>query len=171
MALVTLVAEEIDAIAGEMSGRLEVVEAELSDVRKRLEKLYEAIETSELTLEVLSPRIMSLRHCEEQLEAARDDAETRLEQRRVELPNTEEITRYVADFRDFLKDGTIPERKALIRNFVEGIEVVGGEATLTYTVPMPSDGVTSESASVLDFVKSGPPAQPKFRTDYCATLS
>ena len=157
VALVTLVAEEIDAIAGEMSGRLEVVEAELSDVRKRLEKLYEAIETSELTLEVLSPRIMSLRHCEEQLEAARDDAETRLEQRRVELPNTEEITRYVADFRDFLKDGTIPERKALIRNFVEGIEVVGGEATLTYTVPMPSDGVTSESASVLDFVKSGPP--------------
>ena len=161
VALVTLVAEEIDAMAGELSGRLEVVEAELSDVRKRLEKLYEAIETSELTLEVLSPRIMSLRHREEQLEAARDDAETQLEQRRVELPNTEEITRYVADFRDFLKDGTIPERKALIRNFVEGIEVVGDEATLTYTVPMPSDGAMSESASVLDFVKSGPPEEAR----------
>ena len=126
-------------------------------MRKRLEKLYEAIETSELTLEVLSPRIMSLRHREEQLGAAREDAETQLEQRRVELPNTEEIARYVADFRDFLKDGTIPERKALIRNFVEGIEVVGDEATLTYTVPMPSDGAMSESASVLDFVKSSPP--------------
>ena len=164
VALVTLVAEEIDAMAGELSGRLEVIEAELSDVRKRLEKLYEAIETSELTLEVLSPRIMSLRHREEQLEAARDDAETQLEQRRVELPNTEEIVRYVADFRDFLKDGTIPERKALIRNFVEGIEVVGDEATLTYTVPMPSDGVTSESASVLDFVKSSPPKYTVDRT-------
>ena len=91
VALVQLVAEEIDAMAGELSGRLEVVEAELADVRKRLEKLYEAIETSELTLEVLSPRIMSLRHREEQLEAAREDAETQLEQRRVELPNTEEI--------------------------------------------------------------------------------
>ena len=161
VALVQLVAEEIDAMAGELSGRLEVVEAELSDVRKRLEKLYEAIETSELTLEVLSPRIMSLRHREEQLEAAREDAETQLEQRRVELPNTEEIARYVADFRDFLKDGTIPERKALIRNFVEGIEVMGDEATLTYTVPMPSDGAMSESASVLDFVKSSPPAIPR----------
>ena len=156
VALVTLVAEEIDAMAGELSGRLEVVEAELGDARKRLEKLYEAIETSELTLEVLSPRIMSLRHREEQLEAAREDAETQLEQRRVELPDTEEIARYVADFRDFLKDGTIPERKALIRNFVEGIEVMGDEATLTYTVPMPSDGAMSESASVLDFVKSSP---------------
>ena len=171
VALVTLVAEEIDAMAGELSGRLEVIEMELGDVRKRLEKLYEAIETSELTLEVLSPRILSLRHREEQLEAARDDAETQLEQRRVELPNTEEITRYVADFRDFLKDGTIPERKALIRNFVEGIEVVGDEATLTYTVPMPSDGVTSESASVLDFVKSSPPKRTRTKGVSCVRFA
>ena len=35
--------------------------------------------------------------------------------------------------------------------------MVGDKATVRYTVPMPSDGVTSESASVLDFVKSGPP--------------
>ncbi len=158
VALVQLVAEEIDAMAGELAGQLEVVEAELSDVRKRLGKLYEAIETSELTLEVLSPRIMSLRHREEQLEAAREDAETRLEQRRVVLPDTEEIAEYAADFRAFLKEGTIPEKKVLIRNFVEDIEVEGDEAVLTYTVPMPRDGVTSESASVLDFVQSSPPA-------------
>ncbi len=155
--LVTLVAEEIDAMAGDLAGRLEVIEAELSDVRKRLGKLYEALETSDLTLEVLSPRIFSLRHREEQLEAAKEDAETQLEQRRVELPTTEEIKEYVADFREFLKEGTFPERKALIRNFVEGIEVNGDEATLTYTVPMPNDGVKRESASVLDFVQSSPP--------------
>ena len=53
--LVTLVAEEIDAMASELAGRLEVIDAELLDVRKRLERLYDAIETSELTLEVLSP--------------------------------------------------------------------------------------------------------------------
>ena len=168
--LVTLVAEEIDAMAGELSGRLEVIEAELGDVRKRLERLYEALETSELTLEVRR-RIFSLRHREEQLEAARDDAETQLEQRRVELPNTEEITRYVADFRDFLKDGTFPERKALIRNFVEGIEVVGDEATLTYTIPMPSNGVTSEAASVLDFVQSSPPYLTVDSTGACRASS
>ncbi len=161
--LVTLVAEEIDAMAGELAGRLEVIDAELGDVRKRLERLYEALETSELTLEVLSSRIFSLRHREEQLEAAREDAETQLEQRRVELPNTEEIAEYVADFRDFLKDGTFPERKALIRNFVEGIEVVGDEVVLTYTIPMPNDGVTSESASVLDFVQSGPRIETRTR--------
>ena len=172
--LVTLVAEEMDAMAGELSGRLEVIEAELGDVRKRLERLYEALETSDLTLEVLSPRIFSLRHREEQLEAARDDAERQLEQRRVALPNTEEIKGYVADFREFLQDGTFPERKALIRNFVEGIEATGDEAVLTYTIPMPNDGVTSESTSVLDFVKSGPPfctvdSTEPFRATFSAT--
>ena len=80
------------------------------------------------------------------------------------FPNTDEIKEYVADFREFLKEGTFPERKALIRNFVEGIEVNADEAVLTYTIPMPSDGVTSESASVLDFVQSGPPDLTKSRT-------
>ena len=49
--LVTLVAEEIDAMAGELSGRLDVIDAELGDVQSRLQRLYEALETSELTLE------------------------------------------------------------------------------------------------------------------------
>ena len=159
--LVTMVAEEIDAMAGELASRLEVIDAELDDVRRRLERLYDALESSELTLEVLSPRIFSLRHREEQLEAAREKAETQLEQRRVELPTTKEIKGYVADFREFLKEGTFPERKTLIRNFVESIEVVGDEAELTYTIPMPNDGVIRESASVLDFVQSGPPGETR----------
>ncbi len=173
--LITLVAEEIDTMAGELAGRVEVIEGELTDVRKRLGRLYDALETSDLTLEVLSPRILSLRHREEQLEAAMDEAVSQLEQRRVELPTTEEMKVYVADLRDFLKEGTIPERKALIRNFVEGIKVVGEEATLTYTIPMPKGGISQESASVLDFVQSGPPlctvliTTPPFRATSAAS--
>ena len=53
---------------GALSGRLEVIKAKLSDVRKRLEKLYEAVETSDLTLArqlvasvmVLAPRIWAI---------------------------------------------------------------------------------------------------------------
>ena len=54
----------------------------------------------------------------------------------------------MADFREFLQQGTIPEHKALICNFVQDIEVVGERATLTYTVPMLSDGVTKEGTTV-----------------------
>ena len=155
--LVTLVAEEIDNIAGEVNGRLTAIEAELKDVETRLENLYQALETKQLPIEALSTRILSLKARQDQLTAARGEAEGQLEQRRAELPTTKEIKGYVADFREFLQEGTFPERKALIRNFVQGIEIVEDEAVLTYTIPMPQDGVTSESASVLDFVQSGPP--------------
>ena len=70
----------------------------------------------------------------------------------------------MADFREFLQEGTFPERKAFIRNFVQNIEIVDDKAVLTYTIPMPSDGVTLESASVLDFVHPGPPNWTKSRT-------
>ena len=60
-----------------------------------------------------------------------------IQRARTESSTTEEIKAYVADFRSFLCEGTVPERKALIRNFVKGIEVTGNEA--------------------LDFVQSGLP--------------
>ena len=162
--LVTLVAEEIDNLAGEVNGRLTAITAELADVETRLENLYQALETQQLPLEVLSPRILSLKSRQDQLVAAREEAEFQLEQRRAELPTSKEIKGYVADFRALFQDGTFPERKALIRNFVQGIEIVEDEAVLTYTIPMPQDGVTSESASVLDFVQSGPPTSMVDRT-------
>ena len=153
--LVTLVAEEVDRVAGELGGKLEAIEGELADVRKRLSRLYEALETSDLTMEVLSPRIYSMRHREEQLMAAQEDLSRQLEKRRVDLPSTEEIREYVKDFREFRQQDPFPERKALIRNFVQEIEVIGDQATLTYTVPMPSDGATMEETSVLYFANSG----------------
>ena len=51
-------------------------------------------------------------------------------QRRAELPTSREIKGDVAEFQEFLQEGIIPERKALIRNFVTGIEIVGDEAVL-----------------------------------------
>ena len=37
-----------------------------------------------------------------------------------------------------------------------GAEVVGDGVVLTYTIPMPSNDVTTDSAPVPDFVQSGP---------------
>ena len=142
--LVTLLAEEIDTLAGELSSQLQAIEAELADVQSRLLRLYEALEKSTLTYEALSPRILSLRQREDQLAATREDAARQLTQRKVELPTSHEIKAYVADFRSFLEERTFLERKALIRNFVKGVEVAGDEATLSYTIPMPAGGVTSE---------------------------
>ena len=154
--LIQLAAEEVDAMAEELAAQLSTVESELADVHRRLDRLYDALENSDLTYQALSPRILSLRQREDQLTAARDDAHRQLEDRRAELPSTAEIKRYVAEFRQFLEKGTIPERKALIRNFIRGIKIDGDDVTLTYTIPMPSDGASRDQGSVLDFVQVGP---------------
>ena len=103
--LVTLVADEIDNLAGEVNGRLTAINSELSDVDTRLENLYQALETKQLPIEALSPRILSLKARQDQLTAAREGAEAQLEQRRSELPTTKEIKGYVAEL-----PGVVPGR-------------------------------------------------------------
>ena len=64
-----------------------------------------------------------------------------LELRKTELPGTKEIKYYVKDLRAFLEKEELPERRHFIRSFVKEVKVFGGEVTLTYTVPMPPNGI------------------------------
>ena len=70
----------------EVNGRLTAINGEHSDMETRLETLYQAVETQQLPIEVLSPRILSLTGRQCQLVAAREEADAQLEQRRAELP-------------------------------------------------------------------------------------
>ena len=103
--LVTLVAEEIDVVAGEIDGKLKAIAAEFVDVDSRLENLYQALETKQLPIEVLSPRILAPKAQQDQLTAAREETEAQLERRRADLPTSKEIKRYVSDIREFLGNG------------------------------------------------------------------
>ncbi|MDP3064378.1 MAG: recombinase family protein [Chloroflexota bacterium] len=134
--LVRLVNEEMDAAASQYRERLDVVEGELADVGRRLERLYEALETGMLTLKDLSPRIQHLRHQQDQLQAAKADAEELLAQRRTSLQDVSEVVKYVDDLRTLLEESSLAERKAFIRSFVKEIVVTGKEAVMRYTIPL-----------------------------------
>ncbi|MDE2837955.1 MAG: hypothetical protein OXL97_10690 [Chloroflexota bacterium] len=106
--LVSLVAEEIDAVAGEANGKLQAITRSSGTWGCGWRTCTKAPETKQSPMEVLSPRIPALRGRQDQLAAAREEAEGQLEQRRVELPTSEEIQRYVADFREFPAGGDVP---------------------------------------------------------------
>ena len=61
-----------------------------------------------------------------------------------------------------LTNSSISEQKAFIRSFVKEVRIMGGEALLTYTTPLPPEGVLQEPAAVLDTVHYGRP--PRTRT-------
>jgi chromosome segregation ATPase len=51
--------------------RLEIIDTEVRDVRARLTKLYEALETGKLDLDDLAPRIKELKLRQDELSKAR----------------------------------------------------------------------------------------------------
>jgi site-specific DNA recombinase len=153
--LVHIVNEEMDSLAVEYRQRLDIVLDEIADVDRRLERLYDALETGKIQLADLAPRIQQLRQRHEQLQATRWGMEQQLSERRVELADAETVAQCVADLRDLLNESSLAERKTFIRSFVKEVKVTGDEALLTYTMPMLPRGVTEEKLPVLSIVHHG----------------
>ena len=66
--LVRIVDEEMDGVAHEQRQRLETIEGELAEVKQWLDRLYRAIETTDLDIADIAPRIKEHRERQERLE-------------------------------------------------------------------------------------------------------
>ena len=142
-ALVKIVDEQMDGVAGEQRERLEAIQSELSDVRRRLDRLYDLVETTDMDIDDFRPRIRDHRERQERLEAAEAEARANLSQRRKVLDQVETITAYAQDMRRFLKKSELTERRVFIESFVKEILVTPDNALMRYTVPMPEDSPAS----------------------------
>ena len=78
-----------------------------------------------------------------------------LADRRMELVDLETVARCVEDLRNLLEESSIAERKSFIRSFVKEIKVTREEVLLTYTMPLPPEGISEERLPVLYSVHRG----------------
>ena len=134
---------------------LEAISRAIDDTNRRLERLYDAIETGKIGLDDLAIRIKELRQRQEQLQTQRIKIENRVSDRRVELVNLEMMTEYIADMQAVLREGTLVERKAFISSFVKDIRVSGNDAVLTYSIPELPEKVSLEETGVPRIVQRG----------------
>ena len=164
--LVNVVDEQMDDVAGEERKRLETIESELADVRGRLGRLYDLVETTtEFNMADFAHRIRDHKERQERLESAAEGARAILAQRRVVLDDVKTITAYAQDMNRFLQKSELTERRAFIETFVREIELLPDNAVVRYTIPMPDDspipGRDAEemalNGSVLSTVKFGGP--------------
>ena len=137
--LVRMVDEEMDGVAKEQRQRLETIESELAEVRRRLDRLYNLVETTDLAVDDFKPRIREHRERQEKLEASAAEARSMLSERREVLDDVETITAYAQDLSVFLNESELTERRAFIESFVKEIVVMPGNAVVPYTIPMPYD--------------------------------
>ena len=137
--LVRLVDEEMDGVAREERARLESLEAELAEVRRKMDRLWHAVETSDLEVNDILPRLRLHQESQERLETAAEEARRSLSERRVLLDSADVIAAFAEEMSEFLRTSELTESRAFIRSFVKEIVVQPGTATIRYTIPTPPD--------------------------------
>ena len=137
--LVKLLDEEMDGVAREQRERLETIEEELEDVKKRLGRIWQVIETTDIEMADASERIREHRERKEKLEIAAEEARALLSDRRQFLDSADTIAAFAAEMSDFLKTSELTETKAFVRSFVKEIVVKPGRAAIVYSIPTPDD--------------------------------
>ena len=175
--LVRLLGEELDGVAREQRQRLKTTESELADVRRRLGRVWQVIENSDIEMADASHRIKEHRERQQRLEMSAEEARAMLAERRVMLDSADKIAAFAREMSEFLQTSEITETRAFVRSFVKEIAVAPGAATIRYTIPMPEDsplrGGDAEEVAlgnpVLSTVKSG--GAGGIRTPYLLTAS
>ena len=134
-ALVKVVDEQVDGVAREQRRRLQTIENELEDVKRKLGRIWHFVETTDINMADASDRIGEHRERKERLEDTAGEARAILSQRRTVLHNVETIAAYAQDMSVFLNESKMADRRAFIETFVKEIVVMPGSARLRYTVP------------------------------------
>ena len=137
--LVKLVNEGLDSVIKEQREKVEAIDEELNEIRRRLDRLWQAVETTDLEINDILPRIREHKERQEKLESGADEARAILAVRMAGLGDEDTIAAYMKDMSDFLMESELTETRAFIRSFVKEISVVPGKATIRYSIPMPED--------------------------------
>ena len=108
--------EEMDGVAREQRQRLETIEQELEDVRRRLGRVWQVIESTDTEMADASDRIREHRERQQCLEIAADEARAILTERRVMLDSADTIAAYATEMSGFLKTSEITEARSCGRS-------------------------------------------------------
>jgi site-specific DNA recombinase len=147
--LVTLVNEELESASSQLKEQLDIIDAELEDVRARLSRLYEALETGKLELDDLAPRLRELKSQQEELIKRRAQVEAEMAVHGVGQVDVSLVRSYARDLCSLLEESDFTERKAFLRSFVRKIVVNKTEVTVHYKLPLPPEGKSEDQITVL----------------------
>ncbi len=147
--LIRLVNEELDSTHGIIRDRSDTIDAELTDVKLRLYKLYDALETGKLGLDDLAPRIKGLRIRQDELSKTKIQLESEMAEKGGTHVDADIVKSYAEDLKSLLKEADITESKAFLRSFIKRVEINNRQAVIHYNLPVPLYQGEKLSAGVL----------------------
>ena len=118
-ALAKLVDEEMDGVAREQRQKLETIEAELEEVKRKLARIWQFVKSTDI-----------------EMADAAQEASAELADRRGMLDSADTIAAFAEEMSDFLKTSELTETRAFVRSFVKEVQVKPGLAAIIYTIPI-----------------------------------
>ena len=147
--LVRLVNEDLDTDYSLLKGKMDTIDLELHDVKSRLGKLYEALETGTLTIDDLAPRIKDLKARQDGLQQKRVQTEADMVLEGVQHVDVDVVKSYAEDLRNLLGNSDLVQSKDFRRSFVKRITIEGGNVRVEYSLPMPPEVLNNQKEKVL----------------------
>jgi site-specific DNA recombinase len=121
----------------EAEGERAVLEGQLAELNKRLDNLYEAVESGSIPVARLAPRIEQVSQEKEALDARIAALPEAGSEPLLEIGDGD-IEAWVADLRAVVDRGSVDERRGLLRAWVKRVVADGDELTVEYTFPLVS---------------------------------
>ena len=144
----TVVVKELDRLVQEQRGRMEIIEAELKDVRRGLDRLWDFVESTDDDLaDPASPRIRENRDRQVRLEVSLQEANAILSQRMAIRDDVAIMTAKAQDMTEYPEKSELPERKVFVETFIREIVVMPGKAVIHYRVPIAKGSQNPEGDS------------------------
>ena len=145
--LTKVVVHEAERLAQEQRKLLATIESEIKGVHRRIDRLFELLETSDDDVAKAALRINTHLERQKRLEDSATEADAILSQRRLIKDDVETVTTNALDMAQFLAEGELHERRDFVVTFVREILVMPGKAVIHYKIPMAEDSHTPRAHS------------------------
>ena len=150
--MVKLVNKELRSASAELNDRLDTCDMELREIKARLSRLYDVLETGKLSLDELAPRIRELKKRQDELGKARIQIEADMIVQGVEEVDMDVVKSYTRDLKALIEESDIAERKSFLRSFIKRIEINRNEVVVHYHLPLPQNEKGERVPEVLPMV-------------------
>ena len=165
--LVELVNQELAAESSRAQEALATITGQLTEARKKQDRLYEVIESGTLDMDVVAPRLKKWKQRADDLATRKADLEDTIRSSNLHPTDEAIIKAMVSELHRLLLAGSLDARKTFLRAWIRKIVANERVLTITYTlppVPDPDDigasGIKKEPRDrpgVLPTVKTGSP--------------
>ncbi len=118
------------------NGNLEIIINQIGKSNEKLERLYNALETGKLDLDILAPRI-KMANCElESLEKTKYDLNIKNSVKPIKEINKQTIINYLKDFNNLMLKGSLQEKREFIKSFINTITINLPNIEIEYKFPI-----------------------------------